>query len=105
MATIKKFVQTGSKTTPVTANSKNCIIQTVPLTDAADTAFTFIVNNKQFYPEQNVQLTPVYGGLGVPYVTLASQQIAPFQFAVRVHNLGTVALNAPLQINVSVIQS
>lgn len=103
MASIKKFVQTGSNITPVSANSKNCIIQTVPLTDAAGTAFNFIVNNNQLYPEQNIQLTAVYGGLGVPYVTLVSQQLVPFQFAIRVHNLGTVPLNAPLSINVSVI--
>lgn len=103
MAGIKKVTQTGSNTTPVTANYKNFIIQTVPLTDAAGTAFTFIVNDKLLYPEQNIQLTAVYGGLGVPYVTLASQQFVPFQFAIRVHNLGTVALNAPLQINVSII--
>lgn len=100
---IKTVVQQTNKTTPVTANYKNCIIQTVPLTDAGNSVFEFTVNNKTFYPEQNIQLTPVYSGLGVPYVTILSQ--TRFAFTVRVHNLGAAALNGPLSINVAVINS
>lgn len=101
MASIKTVIQQTSKTTAVVANYKNCIIQTVPLTDAAATAFEFSVSNKQFYPEQNIQLTAVYAGLGVPYCTLVSQ--SKWAFVIRVHNLGAVPLNAALSINVSVI--
>jgi hypothetical protein len=101
MAGIKTVIQQTNKTTVVTANYKNCIIQTVPLTDAADTFFSFSVINKQFYPDQNIQLTAVYSGTGVPYVTLVSQ--TQFSFIIQVHNLGAAAFNAPLKINVSVI--
>jgi hypothetical protein len=98
---IKTVVQQTSKTTPVRADYKNCIIQTVPLTDAGNTVFEFVVNNKEFYPEQNIQLTAVYGGLGVPFVTLVSQ--ARGTFTIRVANIGSAALNAALLINTSVI--
>lgn len=101
MAKIHTVVQATDKTTVVTANYKNCIIQTVPLTDAAGTFFSFNVINKQFYPEQNIQLTAVYSGTGVPYVTLVSQ--TKWGFLVQVHNLGSAAFNGPLRINVSVI--
>jgi hypothetical protein len=101
MASIKTVVQATNKTTVVTASYKNCIIQTVPLTDAAGTFFSFNVINKQFYPEQNIQVTPVYSGTGVPHVTLVSQ--TKWGFIVQVHNVGAAAFNAPLKINVSVI--
>jgi hypothetical protein len=101
MSSIKTVIQQTNKTTAVVANYKNCIIQTVSLTDAAGTFFNFNVLNDQFYPEQNIQVTAVYSGTGVPYVTLVSQ--TKFGFLVQVHNLGSAAFNAPLQINVSVI--
>lgn len=98
---IKTVVQQTSKTTAVVANYKNCIIQTVALTDAADTSFDFAVTNNEFYPEQNIQLTAVYGGTGTPVVTLVST--TRFGFTIRVTNVGTAVLNAALSINVSVI--
>lgn len=101
MPSIKTVVQTTSKTTPVVANYKNCIIQTVALTDAADTFFDFAVSNKQFYPEQNIQLTAVYNGTGCPVVSLVSQ--TTFGFVIRVQNVGTAVFNAPLSINTSVV--
>lgn len=45
MSRIKKVTQTTSKTTSVVANCYDAIIETVPLTDAADTEFQFVVNN------------------------------------------------------------
>jgi hypothetical protein len=94
MASIKTVVQQTNKTTVVTANYKNCIIQTVPLTDAAGTFFSFNVINKQFYPEQNIQVTPVYSGTGIPYVTLVGQ--TKWSFILQVANLGSAAFNGPL---------
>jgi hypothetical protein len=103
MGTIKTVIQKTNKTTVVTANYKNCIIQTVPLTDAAGAFFSFNVINKKFFPEQNIQVTAVYSGTGVPYVTLVGQ--TKWSFILQVQNLGAAAFNAPLKINVSVIQS
>lgn len=45
MSRILKVIQTTSKTTAVTCNAYDATIQTVPLTDAAGTSFSFQVNN------------------------------------------------------------
>ena len=45
MSRIRTVVQQTSKTTAVTCNAYDSVIQTVPLTDAADTEFQFVVNN------------------------------------------------------------
>lgn len=45
MSRIRTIKQLTSKLTPVTANAYDAIIETVPLTDAADTEFQFVVNN------------------------------------------------------------
>ena len=45
MSRIRTIKQLTSKVTPVTANAYDAIIETVPLTDAADTEFQFVVNN------------------------------------------------------------
>lgn len=45
MSRIRTVTQTGSKTSQVTCNAYDSVIQTVPLTDAADTEFQFVVNN------------------------------------------------------------
>lgn len=45
MSRIRIVTQATSKTTAVTCNAYDSIIQTVPLTDAADTEFEFVVNN------------------------------------------------------------
>lgn len=103
MGTIKTVVQKTSLTTPVAANYKNCIIQTVPLNTAAGAFFEFVVNNKLFYPEQNIQLTPVYAGTGLPIVAIVTQ--SKFTFTIRVTNVGPGVLNAALKINVSVINA
>jgi hypothetical protein len=102
MATIKTVVQATSKTTTVVANYKNCIIQTVALTDAADTSFEFLVTNDKLYPQQNVQLTAFYAGTtGIPHVFITEQTQGSFK--VKVVNVGTAVLNAAVKINASVI--
>lgn len=102
MATIKTVVQATSKTTPVVANYKNCIIQTVPLTDALDTVFEFQVLNDKLYPQQNVQLTAFYAGTtGIPHVFITEQKQGSFK--VKVANVGVGAFNAAVKINASVI--
>ena len=45
MSRIRTVVQLTSKLTAVTANAYDAIIETVALTDAADTEFQFVVNN------------------------------------------------------------
>jgi len=45
MSRIRIVTQATSKTTAVTCNAYDSIIQTVPLSDAADTEFQFVVNN------------------------------------------------------------
>jgi len=45
MSRIRTIKQLTSKVTPVTANAYDAIIETVALTDAADTEFQFVVNN------------------------------------------------------------
>lgn len=45
MSRIRTVIQTGSKTSAVTCNAYDSVIQTVNLTDAADTEFQFVVNN------------------------------------------------------------
>jgi hypothetical protein len=45
MSRIRTVVQLTSKTTAVTCNAYDAIIETVALTDAADTEFQFVVNN------------------------------------------------------------
>ena len=45
MSRIRTIKQLTSKVTPVTANAYDAIVETVSLTDAADTEFEFVVNN------------------------------------------------------------
>lgn len=45
MSRIRTVIQTDSKTSAVTCNAYDSVIQTVNLTDAADTEFQFVVNN------------------------------------------------------------
>jgi hypothetical protein len=45
MSRIRTVVQQTSKTTAVTCNAYDSVIQTVALSDAADTEFQFVVNN------------------------------------------------------------
>lgn len=60
MSRIRTITQTGTKTTAVTANAYDAIIQTVSLTDAADTSFSFTVNNSYVQSVSTILLTPIY---------------------------------------------
>ena len=102
MSRIKSTTQITSKTTAVTINAFNGRITTVALTDAADTAFDFTVNNTKVRAISNIQLTPVYSGsTGTPIVRVVSQTDG--SFVVRVTNAGTAVLNDVLTINFGVI--
>jgi len=60
MSRIKTVIQTTSKTTAVTCNAYDATIQTVPLTDAADTSFSFQVNNSYVQDVSAIVLSPEY---------------------------------------------
>lgn len=93
MSRIKTVVQSGSKTASVTANCYDAVIQTVPLTDAADTSFQFVVNNSVIQDVSAILLSPEYAGTtGLPHVTLVSYVRGAM--TVRVSNIGTAAFNS-----------
>jgi hypothetical protein len=101
MSRLKAVTQLTSKTTDVTMNAKNGIITTVALTDAADTEFEFVVSNNKVYPDSNIQATAVYGGAGVPLVSIVSRD--KFTFTLRIANVGVAAFDAAVGINVSIV--
>jgi hypothetical protein len=63
MSRIRTIAQEGIKTDPVTANAYDAIVQTVALTDTADTSFVFTVNNEYVQDIATVLLTPIYPAL------------------------------------------
>lgn len=101
MSRLKQVTQATSKTTAVEVNAKNFQINTVALTDAADTAFQFTVNNDRVYLASNIQVTPIYDGGGVPVITVVSRD--RFTFVLQVANVGVDAFDASMGINVSII--
>ena len=60
MSRIKTVQQLTSKTTQVTCNAYDSIIQTVPLVDALDTSFTFQVNNSVVQDISTVLISTEY---------------------------------------------
>jgi len=60
MSRIKTVIQETSKTTAVTCNAYDATIQTVPLTDAADTSFSFTVNNSYVQDVSAILLSAEY---------------------------------------------
>jgi hypothetical protein len=60
MSRIKTVIQQTSKTTAVTCNAYDATIQTVSLTDAADTSFSFQVNNSYVQDISAILLSPQY---------------------------------------------
>lgn len=60
---IAEISQATSKTTSVTANKYEGIIQTVALSDSADSSFSFSVNNDKVQAVSNIQLTTEYSSL------------------------------------------
>jgi hypothetical protein len=101
MSRLKQVTQITSKTTAVRINAFNGSIETVSLTDAGAATFTFTVNNTKVRAISNIQLTSVYNGNGKPLVIIGTQTEG--SFTIRVTNLGSGALNAPLRINFGVV--
>lgn len=60
---IAEITQATSKTTSVTANKYEGIIQTVALSDSADGSFNFTVNNDKVQAVSTIQLTTEYSSL------------------------------------------
>lgn len=100
---MKTVIQETSKTTAVTLNWYNGQVNTVTLTDAADTGFEFTINNVKARPNCQIMLTPVYNGAGEPVVRLVSQTKG--SFVVSVKNAGTIALDASVAINFRIYYS
>ena len=63
MSRIRTVVQLTSKTTAVTCNAYDSVIQTVPLTDAADTEFQFVVNNSVIQDISAILISTEYPSL------------------------------------------
>ena len=63
MSRIRTIKQLTSKVTPVTANAYDSVIQTVPLTDAADTEFQFVVNNSVIQDISAILISTEYPSL------------------------------------------
>ena len=101
MSRIKQITQGTNKTTAVTANAYNALITTVALTDAADTSFTFVINNNKIRPTSNIQLTPVNTGNGIAVLAITARSRGAI--TVRIANAGTAAFSAAITINMTVI--
>lgn len=63
MSRIRTIKQLTSKLTAVTANAYDAIIETVPLTDAADTEFQFVVNNSVIQNISTILISTEYPSL------------------------------------------
>ena len=101
MRRIKTATQITSKTTQVSVNGYDGIIQTVPLVDAAATSFNFTVKNDKVQAVSTIMLTPVYAGTtGDVKVSLVSQTKGAF--VVKVSNVGATVLNAVAKIQFKV---
>jgi hypothetical protein len=100
---MKTVVQKISKTTSVKLNWYNGKIQTVVLSDNADTEFEFIILNKKARPGSQIMLSTLYSGEGVAQVTLVSQEKG--SFVVRVSNVGVVAFSKLVEIGFRIYYS
>ena len=101
MRRIKTATQITSKTTQVSVNGYDGIIQTVPLVDAAATSFNFTVKNDKVQAVSTIMLTPIYAGTtGDVKVSLVSQTKGAF--VVKVSNVGATVLNAVAKIQFKV---
>ena len=63
MSRIRTVVQLTSKTTAVTCNAYDSVIQTVALSDAADTEFQFVVNNYVIQDTSAILISTEYPSL------------------------------------------
>jgi hypothetical protein len=88
MSRIRTITQTGTKSTEVTANAYDAIIQTVALTDTADTSFSFTVNNSYVQDITTVLLTPIY-----PLVNLNSTRTVTLTGTSGTANVAVAGVN------------
>ena len=100
---MKTVVQKISKTTSVKLNWYNGKIQTVVLSDDADTEFEFIILNTKARPGSQIMLSTLYSGEGVAKVTLVSQEKG--NFVVRVSNVGVAAFTRLVEIGFRIYYS
>jgi len=63
MSRIRTIEQLTSKTTEVLVNAYDSAIQTVPLTDSADTSFVFTVTNEKVHTVSSILLSTEYPSL------------------------------------------
>jgi len=102
MSAVKVQVQLTNKTTAVRLDQYRGIVQTVALTDAQDTNFSFTINNKWIRSANLVMLQTIYAGTtGFPVVTIVSRTRG--SITVKVQNVGTAVLNAALQIGFKIV--
>lgn len=94
-----EVTQLSVKTAAVFANAVQGVINTVALTDAADTEFDFAVNNTKVKVGSIILLETQYGGQANGFPSAYVRSIANGSFFVRVRNVGTAALNASTKIH------
>jgi hypothetical protein len=93
--------QLTSKTTAVTSDNPVVRITTVALTDAADTNFSFTINNS-YILSSSVVLASVdmNGGTGFANITITPSNGSA---VITVRNVGTAAFNSAIKIGIVVM--
>ena len=92
--------QATSKTTAVTANALAGVITTVALTDAADTSFSFTLNNDKILSSSVINLQAQNAGNGLAVLQVSS--IADGSAVIKVTNAGTAAFNSLIKIHFTI---
>jgi len=101
MSRITTTTQTVSKTTAVSSNRYDGVIETVALSDAASGTFQFTVNNSVVQDVSTILLSTEYAGAGTPVVNLVSY--TRDAFIVQVTNShASAAFDDPLRIHFKV---
>lgn len=98
MSRIKTVQQLTSKTTQVTCNAYDSVIQTVPLSDAASGTFQFTVNNSVVQDISTILLSTEYAGAGTPVVNVVSYTRDAFIVQVTNSHV-SAAFDDPLRIH------
>ena len=104
MSRIRTVQQLTSKTTQVSVNAYDSIVQTVALTDAANGEFQFTVANDVVQTISTIMLTPIYDGTGTPVVRLVSQTKGSFVINVT-NKHASAAFNAALKIAFRIVHN
>lgn len=94
-----EVTQLTSKTTTVIANAVQGVVNTVALTDAANTEFDFTVTNNKVKVGSIILLETQYGGQDDSLPSAYVRSIANGSFVVRVRNVGTESLSALARIH------